>query len=50
VPFAALLVVAIVALAWGDGTARGIALAFIGAVVIGGMCKIASAKSQRIHK
>jgi hypothetical protein len=44
VPFAALLLVAIIALAWGDGTARGIALAFIAAVVIGGVCKIASAK------
>jgi hypothetical protein len=44
VPFAALLLVAIIALASGDGTARGIALAVIGAVVIGGVCKIASAK------
>lgn len=43
-PFVALLFVAIMALAWGDGTARGIALAFLGAAIIGGVCKIASVK------
>jgi hypothetical protein len=46
VPFIALLLLAVGALAWGDGTARGIALAFFGALVIGGMCKVASVKRR----